>query len=237
MNNFSLTIAQDLFDNTNPFPVDFDIAWEWLDYDKKGNAKTALLAAGFTIDIDFLINQELGSLAVPRPAEKIFLTVDCLKMWAMMAGTTKGKEVRCYFLECEKIAKARVIAPAAPVAPIETKLMVSTEIKELQASFLPASVKQLLIDSLINEYITDAPKLTASLERWVGVAQKAEELGYKVNSSSRVKLGHYAASQSDRLVCQREERLCNGMMRKIWVYLDNSNLTQIIEEFYQIAAD
>jgi hypothetical protein len=124
-----------------------------------------------------------------------------------------------------------------PVAPIETKLMVTTGIERLNASTLPAAVKQLLIDSLINEYITDAPKLTASLERWVGVAQKAEELGYKVNSSSRVKLGHYAASQSDRLVCQKEERLCNGMMRKIWVYLDNSNLTQIIEEFYQIAAD
>ncbi len=69
-NDFSIVIAQELYNSQDKFPVDFDIAWKWLDYDKKGNAKQALLSCGFTADIDFLINQELGSLAIPRPSEK-----------------------------------------------------------------------------------------------------------------------------------------------------------------------
>ena len=63
---------------------------------------------GFEIGIDILINQELGSLAVPRPTQQIYLTVECFKMWGMMAGTQQGKEVRKYFLECERIAKSKV---------------------------------------------------------------------------------------------------------------------------------
>jgi phage anti-repressor protein len=242
MNNFSLAIAQDLFDNTNPFPVDFDVAWEWLDFSNKANAKKAFKLAGFIEDTDFILKDEPTTTGIQaHPREIISLSVDCLKMWAMMAGTQKGKEVRRYFLECEKIAKfktAVLAAPIAPVAPIETKMMAANVIDKLSNNDrLPAAVKQLLIDSLVNEYIDATPKLPANTQKWVGVVQKAEELGFKTDSSSRVKLGHFVSSQAQQVTRQKEERLCNGEMRKIWVYLDDHNLAKVIQMFFNLAAE
>jgi hypothetical protein len=123
--------------------------------------------------------------------------------------------------------------PKPPVRVLPEKLEVAARIESLSNNTkLPASVKQLLIDSLVNEYIDTKPKLTANTERWVGVVQKAEELNYNTNHSSRTKLGHYASKQSHRLVRQREERLCNGEFRPIWTYLDNAALEMVIAEFF-----
>ena len=33
------------------------------------------------------------------------MTVDAFKHWGMLCGTEKGKQIRSYFIECEKIAK------------------------------------------------------------------------------------------------------------------------------------
>jgi hypothetical protein len=126
--------------------------------------------------------------------------------------------------------------PKPPVRVLPEKLDVAMGIKSLNESTLPASVKQLLIDSLVNEYIDNTPKLATSVERWVGLVQKAEELGFKTNNSNRVKLGHYGSQNSERLVRQREDRLCNGEMRAIWVYLDDKNLELVIREYFAIEA-
>lgn len=107
MNNFSIELAQQLVESTEEFPVEFDHAWIWLEYSRKDNAKRFLIE-NFQEEEDFLIIQELGSLASPRPKEKLLLTIDCLKLWGMMCGSARGKEVRNYFLECEKIAKQAV---------------------------------------------------------------------------------------------------------------------------------
>ena len=40
-----------------------------------------------------------------RFGEKIMLTVDCFKSFGMVAGTERGKQIRQYFLECERTAK------------------------------------------------------------------------------------------------------------------------------------
>ncbi len=115
-NDFSIVIAQELYNSDNPFPVDFDIAWKWLEYSTKGNAKRVLLSGGFIESTDFIINDESDNHAGLSPQEKavlarkesIFLTVECFKSWAMLSSTEKGKQVRLYFLECEKIAKTKV---------------------------------------------------------------------------------------------------------------------------------
>jgi anti-repressor protein len=86
---FSLFVAAELLESSEGFPIDFDMAWEWLGYSTKQNAKRALIAAGFTQGVDFIINDELPTASVPRPEQKIRLTIDCLKSWAMMSGTRK----------------------------------------------------------------------------------------------------------------------------------------------------
>ena len=98
-----------LIKSDKQFPVDFDEAWKWIGYSTKGNARAAFENAGFLSGIEFRVfmanhkNSKGG-----RPSEKIELTVDCFKSWAMMAGTLKGKEVRRYFLKCEQELKKRI---------------------------------------------------------------------------------------------------------------------------------
>ena len=92
-----------LLQSTDEFPVDFDDAWRWIGYSRKGAAKEALLNAGFIDGIDFRVfPNDLKNSKVGRPSEQIRLTVDCFKSFAMMAGTEVGRQVRQYFLECER---------------------------------------------------------------------------------------------------------------------------------------
>lgn len=74
-----------------------------LGYSQSQKAKNRLLK-NFSPEIDYRIvlpiwvkNPQGG-----RPSDQILLTIDCFKSLGMMAGTEKGKEVRLYFLECEK---------------------------------------------------------------------------------------------------------------------------------------
>jgi anti-repressor protein len=88
------------------FSVDFDIAWQWIGYSRKSDAKELLedrFDNGFDFCGEFRKNGKRG-----RPIEKIFLTIDCFKQFCMMAGTQKGKEVRRYFLNCESELKRRI---------------------------------------------------------------------------------------------------------------------------------
>jgi hypothetical protein len=63
--------------------------------------------------------------------EFIYLTVDCFKSLGMMAGTQKGKEVRKYFLECEKIAKQKS-EPLDAIAEMEMIARTATHLAALQ---------------------------------------------------------------------------------------------------------
>jgi phage anti-repressor protein len=107
--DFNIELAQQLLNSDNEFPVDFEQAWVWLGYSKKQNAKDKL-TRNFEKDSDYLITQVRVNSAqqgfqAGRPSEQIRLTIDCFKSLGMMAGTDKGKQIRKYFLECEKIAK------------------------------------------------------------------------------------------------------------------------------------
>ncbi|MGL5065742.1 MAG: hypothetical protein ACRC62_37715 [Microcoleus sp.] len=104
---FSQDIAQQLFDSPESFVVDFDLAWVWLGYTRKSSAKRKL-ELNFIKDIDYCTkwcNVPHGNGLAASKVEQIMLTIDCFKSFGMMAGTSQGKEVRSYFLNCEKAAK------------------------------------------------------------------------------------------------------------------------------------
>ena len=111
MSNLTFDGAMQLFEaqTSDPFPVDFDIAWQWLGYSRKDHAKTALLSSGFVEGFDF--SRISGESTGGRPSEDIRLTIDCFKQWGMMAGTEQGRQIRRYFLECERIAKLKDSSP------------------------------------------------------------------------------------------------------------------------------
>jgi hypothetical protein len=108
-----------LYQSQSQFPVDFEDAWRWLGYNKKSDAKEALLSKGFVLGLDMRIDPQSDNheglspqeKAVKARKESIWLTVDCFKMWAMMAGTEKGRETRLYFLECERQLKQVASTP------------------------------------------------------------------------------------------------------------------------------
>lgn len=110
---FSFETALALLESNDRFSVDFDAAWQWLEYSRKNNAKRTLLE-NFIKGIDYLLIIEgsdnhtglsVQEQAVASRKEIIKLTTDCFKTFCMMAGTEKGKEVRRYFLECERQLK------------------------------------------------------------------------------------------------------------------------------------
>ncbi len=70
-----------------------------------------------------------------------------------------------------------------------TVMEVAERLESVNTSTLPAAVKQLLIDAIVDEQLTKTQKAIApSEDRFIGAAQKAEELGYKLDQSSRTRL-------------------------------------------------
>lgn len=84
------------------FAVDFNDAWQWLEYSRKDAAKRVLVA-NFESGIDYLTTHNKVERQI---IEEIYLTKDCFKQLAMLSNTAKGKEVRLYFLKCEKELRA-----------------------------------------------------------------------------------------------------------------------------------
>jgi anti-repressor protein len=130
MANFSLALASSLNNSADAFPVDFDRAWQWLGYSEKRVAKQFLLK-NLELDLDYLVLQpQLATFDVPRPTEQIRLTVEAFKTWGMMAGTEQGKQVRKYFLECERVAKVsapRNYVEALKAAVVAEELRLAAE--------------------------------------------------------------------------------------------------------------
>lgn len=75
------------------------------------------------------------------------------------------------------------------------------------------------------------PALPQSQDIWLGVAERAEELGYAPSLvvKYRSQLGKWVKSHG--LTFKQEKRLCNGTQRLINLYLLSDELDGLIEEF------
>lgn len=88
------------------FPVDFEAFWQWCGFARKDNAKR-VLEKNFTQSVDYQVfRSKAENPKGGRPANVIRISIDCAKSFAMLAQTDKGREVRLYFLECEKQLQA-----------------------------------------------------------------------------------------------------------------------------------
>ncbi|MCC5618423.1 hypothetical protein LC605_25725 [Nostoc sp. CHAB 5836] len=134
---FTLEQARQLHDSNRI--IDFDWAWPVLGYSTKGNAKRMLIGY-FEQDFDYFVQSpEESPESLPhklfiindknsksgRPAEKIYLAVECFKEMGMLAKSEQGRQIRKYFLSCEAIAKQSV-----KVIP-----RLQQQIQELQQNF------------------------------------------------------------------------------------------------------
>lgn len=85
------------------YPVDFDQAWEWVGYSSKQKGKDSLIRNfiendHYTRSVEMVKRKQGGGAT----KEKILLTKDTFKMFCMLAQTSKGNEVREYFIKVEK---------------------------------------------------------------------------------------------------------------------------------------
>jgi phage anti-repressor protein len=111
MNNFNKELALTLIDSSIEFPVDLDDAMQWWDCRTKDGSLTtrrqlvAKLKQNFDQGLDWTFAQIYEKVQTGRPVDKIYLTVDTFKEMGMMLPSGKGKEIRRYFLECERELK------------------------------------------------------------------------------------------------------------------------------------
>ena len=104
--DFSINLAKALIESTEEFPVDFEECWIWLGYSRKDKALETLKSY-FTEGEDFALHRSGEWTQGGRSKDLYRLTVNCLKEFGMIARTEQGKQIRKYFLECEKLAKER----------------------------------------------------------------------------------------------------------------------------------
>lgn len=92
-------------------------------------------------------------------------------------------------------------------------------------------IKDLVTDKILMAESGNTPK-----ETWLGVAEKAERMGYPVALVTRFRsaLGKWVAKHSDELDSRTESRLCNGTQRPIKLYRDCQELTDIIREYMDV---
>ena len=187
MATFDLAIAQSLYDSNDRFPVDFDEAWKWLGYSRKDNALRAFLSTEFEAETDFvvsLINEGNSEASEGRPSSDYRLTVDCLKTFAMMAKTEAGKQVRRYFLQCEKSHKesaqtiATLQAEIAEMKAISGYRRLASEVTAIWAELGQWSTPQaqLLTDRLIGQAVGTEPVLHEAVDPAVPPKELLERL-------------------------------------------------------------
>ena len=156
---FSLEIAQSLYSSVEQFPVIFDDAWVWLEYSRKDNAKASFLKCGFVEGVDY-VSLKIQENSEGRPVERLRLSCECLKQWGMMAGTSKGKQVRMYFLECERLAKEFL----KPQVLQEVQPSVKDDIDILNQCLAIANLRPELISGIVlNHAASRMPHLTTTV--------------------------------------------------------------------------
>jgi phage anti-repressor protein len=146
-----------LFQSKEEFPVDFDNVWVWLGFSRKDSAKRGFLDAGFFEGQDFRFSHnKVEKSEKGRPSEKLMLTIDCFKMFCMMAGTDQGWQVRLYFLDCERRLKELTKSQIQKNNEIDEALQVvfkqsvaTFSIKELNGFLQQASVYQRMLHKLL----------------------------------------------------------------------------------------
>lgn len=238
--NFSIKLAQQLIESNNRFPVNFDLAWEWIGYSTKGHAKKSLLDAGFIENEDLTIERKLTTIGIRANLnENISLTVECFKMWAMMAKTSQGREVRKYFIECERIAKQAIAPEPKPLQlpPSDVRLANLAEaLKFLDIDTENPRFKQGLQDLTLDILGIGKNALKPeNNEVWCGVTERAEQLGYATSLvvKHNIKLGNAIAKLG--LKSKKEDRLCNGTQRPINIYQVSDELDDaIFTYFYRV---
>ncbi|BAZ39439.1 KilA-N domain family protein [Calothrix sp. NIES-4101] len=153
---FSKEKAIEFLSSLDDFPIDFDEAWSWLGYSTKQKAENKL-RRNFEEGLDFL-TKGLKSSSGGRPGQLVVLSIDCFKSLGMMAGTSQGKRIRKYFLDCERESRIEI----TPTPSLPAPDLISSAIA---AVFAPTSLDKNLVAGVVaNAIAKQYPQLAPSME-------------------------------------------------------------------------
>lgn len=179
---FSKELAQQLIDSGDRFPVDFDLAWVWLGYKRRFDAERKMLKH-FGLNADYASDGASTPSTGGKSVEKYRLSVDAFKMMGMMAGTEKGREVREYFLECERIAKA---------SQPKSDAMTTLEVMANSIALLQQHESRLSLIEQQNQLLIEENQYLKQQVALLTLSQEAIELETEANAVElqRYKNGH-----------------------------------------------
>jgi phage anti-repressor protein len=181
------------------FCVDFDKAWQWVGYSNKANALRGL--AGFSLGEDFSSTKRKSTGG--RPSEEIMMTADCFKEFCMMAGTSKGKEVRKYFIAAEKRLRA-----------IVDEKRISKQVRKSLTDTIQDAVAVGSIAMHGHEYSTFTDLIYSVV---VGMTARQYRVKFGLGKGANVR-EHLTADQVARI--GQYEKIVNGMIGACWTYQD-----------------
>lgn len=211
--NFDTNTALSLLESTEQFPVDFELAWQWLGYSSKQKAKSKL-TRNFEKDVAYSTKWVKTSTG-GRPGEEIRLTIDCFKALGMMAGTEKGKEVRQYFLDCESHLK-NAIGVIGHQSEELRKMELENENMRLKLQVYEAQQKTLAAAGMLA--LTAPAVVEAIICPGVTIIEKVEEkhVTVLVNSS-----GQSLAKYDGVGITDIQRRFGFKSTKQAWAWLDS----------------
>lgn len=200
------------------FSVDFDLLWQGLGYSQKGHALEAFKTAGFSLDGDFrVISETRKNLVGGRPTVKYHLTVDCAKSFCMMARTDTGKQVRFYFIECERQLKIALQQPTRTLSFVENLELANAALTR-QINQCRNTANKPGLANIIEQYsqpnMLDAAK--ATVQEIASTVYGVDLEPGEVMSLGRLCAGTYRAWHNTEP--EKEQQLLNGSLRSVAVY-------------------
>lgn len=176
--NFTMDLASQLYNSNEEFPILFDDAWQWLEYSRKDTAKDSFLRQDFIEGVDYIVFRRVPENPNGgRPTEDIRMTVNCFKEWGMLTGSPKGKEIRRYFIECERVAKelsAKKVQASSPEIDIELNRVRFAMNAVLQRHCTPEAI-DLTIASFYNRKYPELAEAMEVAKSLIGQAHPQDE--------------------------------------------------------------
>ena len=101
----SSALIQALLQSDEPFSVDFEHAWQWSGYPTRRGAKSKLID-NFLEGTHYISFKQFSSENEAGKVRTVFwMSTECLKCFAVLAGTQKGREVNIQLIESETLLK------------------------------------------------------------------------------------------------------------------------------------